>query len=206
MTVLEKLDLAVDGGVSWRNAAARRAVAVHGGGRYAEVACAEREVAAGGMPERPFVLVGRQYLADPSRSAGDIHPVWAYAHVPHGWDQDATQAILAQLERFAPGVRDRNVALRATPPAALAAGNANFAGRDILTGAETVPRLPFGARPARDPCATGLPGVFLCSAATPPGPGAHGMCGAGAARSALRHLGMRPVRLPSAGRPTGTAG
>ncbi|MEV0977589.1 NAD(P)/FAD-dependent oxidoreductase [Streptomyces sp. NPDC049915] len=201
-----KLDLAVRGGVPWRNADARRAVTVHLGGPFAEVARAEREVAAGRMPERPFVLVGQQYLADPSRSAGDIHPVWVYAHVPYGYDLDATRVILAQLERFAPGVRDRIVGLRATGPAALAAGNPNFAGGDILTGAETVPRLLFGARPARDPYATGLPGVFLCSAATPPGPGAHGMCGAGAAQSALRHLGMRPLLLPPADRPTDTAG
>ncbi|MFD8388045.1 phytoene desaturase family protein [Streptomyces sp. NPDC059680] len=186
-----KLDLAVEGGVPWTNAHARRAGTVHLGGRFAEVADAERAVAAGHMPERPFVLVGQQYLADPSRSVGDIHPVYTYAHVPYRYDGDATDAILRQLERFAPGVRDRVVGRLATSPARFAAANPNFAGGDIITGASTVPQLLLGPRPTTEPYSTGLPGVFLCSAATPPGAGAHGMCGAGAAAAALRHLGMR---------------
>ncbi|MCZ7416060.1 MULTISPECIES: phytoene desaturase family protein [unclassified Streptomyces] len=183
-----KIDLAVEGGVPWTAEDARRAGTVHLGGPLAEVARAEREVVAGRMPERPFVLVGQQYLADPSRSVGDVHPVWAYAHVPHGYDGDATEAILQQIERFAPGARDRVVGLRVTRPADFAAANANFGGGDILTGAKTVPQLLLGARPALDPYGTGVPGVFLCSAATPPGPGAHGMSGAGAVASALRYL------------------
>lgn len=186
-----KLDLAVEEGVPWRNLHARRAGTVHLGGPIAEIARAEKDVTAGRMPERPFVLVGQQYLADPSRSVADVHPVWAYAHVPHGYDGDATEAILGQLERFAPGARERIVGLRTTRPADFATANPNFAGGDILTGAETIPRLILGARPALNPYSTGLAGVFLCSAATPPGPGAHGMCGAGAATSALRHLGIR---------------
>ncbi|WP_370416612.1 phytoene desaturase family protein [Streptomyces fradiae] len=188
-----KLDLAVEGGVPWTNEPSRRAVTVHLGGPLAEVAGLEREVVAGRMPERPFVLVGQQYLADPSRSAGDVHPVFTYAHVPHGYDGNATEAILGQLERFAPGVRERVVGMRVTRPLDFAAGNPNFAGGDIITGAKTIPQLLLGPRPAFDPYATGVPGVFLCSAATPPGPGAHGMCGAGAAASALRHLGARPA-------------
>lgn len=186
-----KLDLAVEGGVPWRNEHARRAGTVHLGGPFAEVARAERDVVAGRMPERPFVLVGQQYLADPSRSAGDIHPVYTYAHVPYGYDADASEVILRQLERFAPGVRDRVVGHRATPPAGFATANPNFTGGDIITGAKTTSQLLLGPRPALDPYATGLPGVFLCSAATPPGPGAHGLCGAGAAAAALRHLRTR---------------
>jgi phytoene dehydrogenase-like protein len=188
-----KLDLAVEGGVPWTNEHVRRAGTVHLGGPLAEVARAERDVVAGRMPERPFVLVGQQYLADPSRSVGDVHPLYAYAHVPYGYDGDATEAILRQLERFAPGVRERVVGRQVTRPADFAAANANFAGGDIVTGARTTPQLLLGARPALDPYATGLPGVYLCSAATPPGPGAHGMCGAGAAASALRHLGVEPA-------------
>ncbi|WP_042421639.1 phytoene desaturase family protein [Streptacidiphilus anmyonensis] len=184
-----KLDLAVEGGVPWTAEPARRAGTVHLGGTFAEVAHAEGEVAAGRMPGRPFTLVGQQYLADPSRSVGDVHPVWAYAHVPHGYDGDATEAVLRQIERFAPGTRDRITGVRVTRPADFAAGNPNFGGGDILTGAKSPLRLLLGPRAALDPYATGLPGVFLCSAATPPGPGAHGMCGAGAARAALRHLG-----------------
>ncbi|MFD9031345.1 phytoene desaturase family protein [Streptomyces sp. NPDC059567] len=187
-----KVDLAVEGGVPWTNEHARRAGTVHLGGPLAEVARGEKDVTAGRMPQRPFVLVGQQYLADPSRSVGNVHPVYTYAHVPYGYEGDATEAILRQLERFAPGVRERVVGMRSNRPADFATANANFAGGDILTGAKTIPQLVLGARPALDPYATGLPGVFLCSAAAPPGPGAHGMCGAGAARSALRHLGSRP--------------
>ncbi|MGW0999004.1 phytoene desaturase family protein [Streptomyces sp. NPDC002523] len=186
-----KIDLAVEGGIPWTDEHARRAGTVHLGGPLAEVAGAERDVAAGRMPEHPFVLVGQQYLADPARSVGTVHPVWAYAHVPYGYDGDATPAILRQLERFAPGVRERIVGRNVTSPADFAAANPNFAGGDILTGAKTVPQLLLGARPALRPYSTGMPGVFLCSAATPPGPGAHGMCGAEAAAAALRHLGIR---------------
>ncbi|MFF8729776.1 phytoene desaturase family protein [Streptomyces sp. NPDC015171] len=189
-----KLDLAVEGGVPWTNEQARRAGTVHLGGTLTEIARAERDINAGRMPERPFVLVGQQYLADPTRSAGDVHPVWTYAHVPLGYPGDATEAILGQIERFAPGARERIVGLRTTSPAAFAAGNANFAGGDILTGAKTAGRLLLGPRLALDPYSTALPGVFGCSAATPPGPGAHGMCGAGAAAAALRHLGIAPDR------------
>ncbi|MGW7522444.1 hypothetical protein [Streptomyces sp. NPDC054783] len=103
----------------------------------------------------------------------------------------ATDAVLRQLERFAPGVRDRVVGRRATSPARFAAANPNFTGGDIITGASTVPQLLLGPRPTTEPYSTGLPGVFLCSAATPPGAGTHGMCGAGAAAAALRHLGVR---------------
>lgn len=187
-----KIDLAVEDGIPWTNEKARRAGTVHLGGTLDEVARAERDVTAGRMPDRPFVLVGQQYLADPGRSAGNVHPVWAYAHVPYGYTGDATEAILRRIEQFAPGARDRIVGLSATTPAGFAAGNANFTGGDILTGAKTAPRLVLGPRPALDPYTTGLPGVFLCSAATPPGPGAHGMCGAGAAASALRYLRAVP--------------
>ncbi len=97
-----KVDFAVQEGVPWTAEAARRAGTVHVGGSYEEVAGTERAIHAGRMPERPFVLVGQQYLADPLRSKGDVHPVWTYAHVPHGYDGDATEAVVAQIERFAP--------------------------------------------------------------------------------------------------------
>jgi len=187
-----KVDFAVAGGVPWTAAAARRAATVHAGGPIAEVAAAERDVARGRMPGRPFVLVGQQYLADPGRSAGDVHPVWSYAHVPYGYDGDATEAVIGQIERFAPGFRERVVGLRVTRPADFAAANPNFAGGDILTGAKDIRQLVLGARPAWNPYATGIPGMYLCSAATPPGPGAHGMCGANAAEHALAHLRRSP--------------
>ncbi|WP_308116865.1 hypothetical protein [Pseudonocardia sp. WMMC193] len=172
----------------WTAPEARRAGTVHVAGNAAEVASIEREVHAGRMPQRPFVLVGQQYLADPSRSAGDIHPLWAYAHVPRGWTGDATEAITAQIERFAPGFRDRIVATTSTSPARFAADNPNFVDGNILTGAKDLRQLVFGPRTTLQPYDTGLPRHFLCSAATPPGPGAHGMGGAHAAHRALRHL------------------
>jgi phytoene dehydrogenase-like protein len=140
------------------------------------------------MPRRPFVLVGQQYLADPQRSVGDVHPLWTYAHVPNGYTGDATEAILSQIERFAPGFRDRIVGRQVRTTTGFADYNPNYVGGDILTGAKKPTQLIFGPRTSLDPYRTGAPGMFICSAATPPGPGAHGMCGANAAASALRHL------------------
>lgn len=183
-----KVDLAVHGGVPWTDPACRRAGTVHVGGTFEEIAHAELEASRGRMPRRPFVLVAQQYLADPSRSAGDVHPVWAYAHVPHGYDGDATAAVLDQVERFAPGLRERIVGMHTRTPAELAAANPNMIGGDILTGAGTVRQVLMRPRAAVDPYRTGIPGVFLCSAATPPGAGVHGMSGRNAADSALRYL------------------
>ncbi|HEX6230056.1 MAG TPA: NAD(P)/FAD-dependent oxidoreductase [Solirubrobacterales bacterium] len=184
-----KLDLAVAGGVPWRDAGARRAGTVHVIGSFEEIVVAERDVARGRMPGRPFVLVGQQYLADPTRSKGDVHPVWTYAHVPHGYPGDATEAMLDQIERFAPGLRERVIARFARPPGELAAYNPNFVGGDISTGSNTWLRALIRPRLAVDPYASGIPGVYICSAATPPGAGAHGMNGYNAAQSVLRQLG-----------------
>ncbi|HEY7455974.1 MAG TPA: NAD(P)/FAD-dependent oxidoreductase [Solirubrobacterales bacterium] len=183
-----KLDLAVEGGVPWADAASGRAGTVHAIGSFEEIALAEREIARGRMPERPFVLVGQQYLADPGRSRGDVHPVWTYAHVPHAYEGDASEAILDQIERFAPGLRERILARHVRSPAELASYNPNFVGGDIVTGATTGLQSVVRPRAALDPYATGIPGVYICSAATPPGAGAHGICGYNAAQSALRHL------------------
>jgi phytoene dehydrogenase-like protein len=188
-----KLELAVETGVPWTNEACRRAGTVHAGGSLPEIAAAERDVMRGRMPARPFILVAQQYLADPTRSAGDVHPVWAYAHVPNGFDGDAAPVILDQIERFAPGLRERIVAHAARSPAELEAANANYIGGDIVTGANTPRQVLLRPRPALDPYSTGIPGVFICSAATPPGGGVHGMCGLGAAWSILRRLGRRPA-------------
>jgi phytoene dehydrogenase-like protein len=183
-----KVDLAVEGGVPWEYADARRAGTIHAVGSYEETVVAERDVNRGRMPESPFVLVCQQYLADPGRSAGDVHPVWAYAHVPSGYDGDATEAVIGQIERFAPGLRERIVARAVQTPAQLEAGNANYLGGDVITGANTPLQMLLRPRIAIDPYATGIPGVFICSAATPPGAGAHGMCGYNAAQAVLRTL------------------
>jgi len=186
-----KLDLAVQGGVPWTEELPRRAGTVHAIGSFEEAVAAEREVSRGRMPERPFALVCQQHLADPSRSAGDVHPVWAYAHVPNGYTGEVAEPLLDQIERFAPGLRERVLARAERSPAQLQALNANFLGGDILTGANTPWQTLVRPRLAADPYATGIPGVFICSAATPPGAGAHGLCGYNAARSVLRRLELR---------------
>jgi phytoene dehydrogenase-like protein len=183
-----KVDFAVDGGVPWTNLDARRAGTVHVVGPFAELAANERDIHAGRMPERPFVLVGQQYLADPQRSVGNVHPVWTYAHVPNGYTGDATAAIIAQIERFAPGFRERIIGHTIRSTTQMATYNANFLGGDIMTGAKDIRQLVFGPRMTLSPYAIGVPGMYICSAATPPGPGAHGMCGHRAAQSALAHL------------------
>jgi phytoene dehydrogenase-like protein len=193
-----KVDLAVQGGVPWTHEESRRAGTVHVGGSYAEIAAAEKQVAKGRMPEQPFVLVCQQYLADPSRSNGDVHPVYAYAHVPAGYEGDATAAIEAQIERFAPGFRDRILARHVRNVSAMEAHNANYVRGDVVTGANDARQMIFRPRVALDPYATGIPGVFLCSAATPPGAGAHGMCGFNAANSALRRIGVTDRRAAPA--------
>jgi phytoene dehydrogenase-like protein len=180
-----KVDFAVEGGVPWTNAEARRAGTVHVGGGFSELAATERAIHAGRMPERPFVLVGQQYLADPQRSVGDVHPLWTYAHVPNGYSGDATEAIFGQIERFAPGFRERVIGYETRSPAELAAYNPNYVGGDINTGAKDIRQLVFGPRTTLSPYDLGAPGMYICSAATPPGPGAHGMCGFNAARAAM---------------------
>ena len=185
-----KVDFAVEGGVPWVNDAARRAGTVHVGGPLAEVAANEAAVGHGEMPTRPFVLVGQQYLADPGRSVGDVHPVWSYAHVPNGYAGDATDSIVAQIERFAPGFRERIIGRAVRSTTEMSRYNRNYVGGDIIGGASSPMQLVFRPRVALDPYATGVPGVYLCSASTPPGAGAHGMCGANAAARALAHLGV----------------
>ncbi|MDC8974682.1 phytoene desaturase family protein [Mycobacterium marinum] len=183
-----KVDFAIEGAVPWTNPQARRAGTVHLGGSYAELAAAEREVHAGRMPQRPFVLVGQQYLADPERSVGNIHPLWTYAHVPNGYTGDATAAIIAQIERFAPGFREHIVGQTVRSTTEMSRYNPNYVGGDIMTGAKDIRQLTFGPRVTLSPYRTGVPGAYICSAATPPGPGAHGMCGANAAKLALAEL------------------
>jgi phytoene dehydrogenase-like protein len=184
-----KLDLAIEGGVPWTNEFCRRAGTVHVAGTFEEIVIAERQINRGSMPERPFLLVGQQYLADPSRSKGDLHPLWIYAHVPNGYTGDATESVLGQIERFAPGFRERVIETSVRSPADLEAYNSNYVGGDIITGANSPVQILIRPRLALDPYSTGIDGVYICSAATPPGAGAHGMNGYNAAQSALKYLG-----------------
>ncbi len=184
-----KVDFAIEGGVPWTAPAATRAGTVHLGGSADEVVANELATHRGTMPERPFVLVGQQYLADPSRSVGNVHPLWTYAHVPNGYSGDATDAIVGQIERFAPGFRERIVGTAVRSTTEMSAYNPNYIGGDIIGGASSLKQLLFRPRVTTDPYATGIPGTYLCSASTPPGAGAHGMCGANAAARALTRLG-----------------
>ncbi|WP_229053904.1 NAD(P)/FAD-dependent oxidoreductase [Aeromicrobium sp. Leaf350] len=184
---IHKVDLAIEGDIPWTNPGTRRAGTVHVGGSSADIVAAEAATSRGEMPDRPFLLVGQQYLADPSRSAGGINPIWAYAHVPHGYTGDATDALLAQIERFAPGFRERIVATVVRGTQAMEAYNANYVGGDINVGANSARQVVMRPRIALDPYRLG-DGLYLCSAATPPGPGVHGMCGFHAAESALKRL------------------
>ena len=199
-----KVDFAVQDGVPWRYEPAGQAGTVHLGGSYAEIAANERSVHKGTMPDRPFVLVCQQYVADPSRSNGNVHPLYAYAHVPAGYQGDATEAIERQIERFAPGFRDRILARHVRSATDMAKHNPNYIGGDVVTGANDPLQMVFRPRIALDPYSLGIPGVYICSAATPPGAGAHGMCGYNAALSALRRLDPSRAheRTPS---PTATA-
>jgi hypothetical protein len=186
-----KVDFAIEGHIPWTNPDCGRAGTVHLGGTFAEIADTERQRAQGRMVARPFVLVGQQYLADPSRSAGGIHPIWAYAHVPFGYTGDATAAVVDQIERFAPGFRERVVATVSMSTAELQAYNANFIGGDIIGGANDGLQVIFRPRIDIDPYTIGVPGVYLCSQSTPPGAGVHGLCGYHAAESALGWLRKR---------------
>jgi phytoene dehydrogenase-like protein len=191
-----KVEFAVQDGVPWQYEPARRAGTVHVGGDFHQIAANEKMIHAGRMPDDPFVLVCQQYLADPTRSSMGVDPVYSYAHTPAGWTGDATALIEAQIERFAPGFRDRILGRHIRSVAQMEAHNANYVGGDVVTGSNDARQLVFRPRAALDPYATGIPGVFLCSAATPPGAGAHGMCGYNAARSALRALRRAPTTRP----------
>lgn len=188
-TAVHVVHLLLDGPIPWTDPALRRAGTVHVGGTVDQLAAAEAAAAAGTLPERPFVLVTQPSTADPSRAPAGRHVVWAYAHVPHGTtDPRAGERVLGQLERFAPGIRDRVRSRVDMDPAALEAMDANLVGGDIGGGSLTGTQQIFRPRPGLDPYRLTADGVFLASSSTPPGGGAHGMAGYHAARSAARVL------------------
>jgi phytoene dehydrogenase-like protein len=186
-----KVDYALDAPVPWSAEGCRRAGSVHVGGSLDEVAAAEREVARGRHPDRPFVLTAQPSMFDPSRAPAGRHTFWAYCHVPHGSPVDMTDAIEDQIERFAPGFRERVLARHAMFPTDLERHNANNVGGDVAGGSHGGLQLVGRPRLARDPYSVPIDGMhaFLCSASTPPGAGVHGMSGWWAAKSALRRLG-----------------
>ncbi len=183
-----KVDYALDGPVPWTSPDARRAGTIHLGGPAAEVAAGEQAVWSGRVPERPYVLVSQPSVVDPTRAPAGKHVLWTYSHLPRGSEADATTAIEAQIERFAPGWRDLVRARHVTGPAAMAAHNPNLRGGDISLGAADGLQVLFRPDASLDPYRVGRSDLWICSAATPPGPGVHGLCGDRAARSVLRAL------------------
>ncbi len=180
-----KVDWALDGPVPWAAEACRRTVTVHVGGTMDEVAHSEAEVAAGRHADRPFVLVAQASVVDPTRAPAGHQTLWGYCHVPNGSDVDMTERMEAQIERFAPGFRDRIVARVTRTAVQTAAYNPNFLGGDINGGAASLRQTAFRPVARWNPFRTPLEGVYLCSASTPPGGGVHGMCGVHAATAAL---------------------
>jgi phytoene dehydrogenase-like protein len=191
-----KLDWALDGPIPWRDSRCLDASTVHVGGTLEEIAAAEAAVWRGEHPDRPFVLVVQQSQFDPTRAPAGKHTGYAYCHVPAGSTVDRTTAIEQQIERFAPGFRDRILARHITGTADLEAANPNYLGGAITGGVADL--FQFFARPVArlDPYSTPHPRLFICSASTPPGGGVHGMCGYFAAKSASRRLNTLPRSLP----------
>ena len=178
-----KVDWALDAPIPWRSSQCAQAGTVHLGGTLEEISRSEREAWEGRVTERPFVLLAQPTLFDPSRAPAGRHVAWTYCHVPHGSEADMLPRIEQQIERFAPGFRDRVLARAVMRPADIERHNANLVGGDIGSGVTDVWQL--FTRPTWRSYSTPVRGVYLCSAATPPGVGVHGMCGYFAARRAL---------------------
>ena len=186
-----KLDWALDGPAPWTAEECRAAGTVHVGGTLEEIAAAERAAFAGRVPERPFVLVAQQDVADDSRAPEARSTLWGYCHVPNGCTVDMTAAIEAQIERFAPGFTDRILARSSLDAAAMEAYDANYVGGDITGGVQDLLQLYTRPAPRIPAYSTPNERLWLCSSSTPPGGGVHGMCGLGAARAVLAHRRRR---------------
>jgi phytoene dehydrogenase-like protein len=192
-----KVDFVLSDEIPWRDPRLADATTLHMGGTREQMAHAEREIAASRHPEWPMVLAAVPHLADPSRiDAQGRRPLWTYAHVPSGSTIDQSETITKVFERFAPSFRDVVVAVRSVPAARLAERNANLVGGDIGVGGNTLFHALAGPTPRLNPWSTPIPKVYLCSSATPPGGGVHGMSGYYAARTVLRReFGIK--KLPS---------
>ncbi|GAA3725476.1 NAD(P)/FAD-dependent oxidoreductase [Streptomyces tremellae] len=183
-----KIDYALEGPVPWTAEAPRRAGTVQIGPTSGEIGRALKQAYGGTAPDTPFLITAQPTLADPSRAPEGKHVFWAYGHVPHGWTGDLTDAVERQLDRFAPGFRDLVLARATAGPPQLAERNANYVGGDIACGAAQGLQLLLRPKLSLSPYSTPRPAVFLCSSATPPGPGVHGMSGHNAAKAVWRSL------------------
>lgn len=184
-----KVDWALDGPVPWTDPELAGAGTVHLAGPAAKVIAAERMVARGGVPSEPFVLFSQPCVADPTRAPAGKQTAWAYCHLPNGSDADLTDAIEAQVEKFAPGFRDRVLARHVMGTAAMETHNPNNVGGSVDGGSSTWRQLAARPSLSRTPWATPDPSLFLCSSSTLPGGGVHGMGGRQAARTILARLG-----------------
>jgi phytoene dehydrogenase-like protein len=195
-----KVDWALSEPVPWTNDDVRRSTTVHLGGTLEEMVAAEAAPPAGRIAEKPFVLTVQPTVVDPTRAPEGRHVLWAYAHVPHGSDVDVTHLIEAQIERFAPGFRDTVLARHTYSAREMEARNPNDVGGEISNGMPSLWQMLARPVPRWNPYTTPIDGVFLASAATPPGPAVHGMCGDNAAVTVLREVfGVRatpPLRPP----------
>ncbi|MFJ9811966.1 phytoene desaturase family protein [Streptomyces sp. NPDC101158] len=183
-----KIDYALSGPVPWTAEAARRAGTVQIGPTAGDIGTALRQASSGTAPDQPFLITAQPSLVDPGRAPEGKHVFWAYGHVPNGWRGDLTDAMERQIERFAPGFRDLILARATAGPPELAARNANYVGGDIACGAARGLQLILRPKLSLFPYRTAHPAVFLCSSATPPGPGVHGMSGHNAAKAVWRRL------------------
>jgi len=188
-----KLDLALDGPIPWRDPRCLEASTVHVGGTIEEIAASEATMFRGEHAERPFLIVCQQSQVDPTRAPAGKHTGYAYCHVPAGSTVDLTEVVERQIERFAPGFRDRILARHTTTCVDLERSNPNYLGGAITGGVADLAQM-FTRPVARlDPYSTPNRRVYLCSASTPPGGGVHAMCGYHAAGSALRRMHKHAV-------------
>jgi phytoene dehydrogenase-like protein len=192
-----KVDFVLSGEIPWRDDRLAQAPTLHLGGSRTQMALAESEIAAGRHADWPMVLAALPHLADPGRiDAAGRRPLWTYVHVPNGSTVDMAETVLDLFERFAPGFRDVVVAVRSVPASKMTGHNANLVGGDIGVGGNNMASALLGPTPRVNPFSTPIPKTYLCSSATPPGGGVHGMCGYYAARTVLkREFGIKT--LPS---------
>lgn len=183
-----KIDWALDEPIPWEAEACRRAGTVHLGGTFEEIAAAEKAVWGGKHPEKPYVLVAQQSLFDNSRVPPGKQTAWAYCHVPHGSNVDMTETITDQIERFAPGFRDTVLAKHTFTAKGMEEYNPNYVGGDINGGVQDLRQLYTRPVARLVPYSTPVKDLFLCSSATPPGGGVHGMCGYHAAKAVLKAI------------------
>jgi phytoene dehydrogenase-like protein len=192
-----KLDLALDGPIPWKAQECSLAGTVHVGGTMEEIIESERLISEGKHPRRPFVLVAQTSQFDPTRAPDGNHAIWTYCHVPNGSTVDMSEIIEAQIERFAPGFRDRIIARHKMTAMDMQDYNPNYVGGDINSGMQNLRQLFTRPAVRIDPYSTPSDRIYICSSATPPGGGVHGMCGYYAALSAMkRSSGEKPI-IPS---------